>query len=65
MMVNGKPFKGFLRGVCSACQQQGIELIYVDEHTVLQEHEAFGKSCTGSYEFPETTYRTMKEETIR
>ena len=49
--------KGFLRGVCSTCQQSGIELIYEDEHTVLQEHEAFGKHCNGSYDFPETTYR--------
>ncbi len=56
-VINGKPFEGFLRGVCSTCQQSGIELIYEDEHTVLQEHEAFGRHCAGRYDFPETTYR--------
>ena len=55
--INGKPFKGFLRGVCSTCQQSGIELIYEDEYTVLQVHDTFGKYCVGSYDPPETVYR--------
>jgi len=51
---------GIIVGVCSICQRGGIELIYEDEHTVLQEHEAYGKHCNGSYSFPEITYRDKR-----
>lgn len=50
------PLSGVFYGVCSICQQSGIELIYEGDMTVLKEHEAFGKHCCGSYDFPETTY---------
>ncbi len=52
--------EGILKGVCSTCQTSGIELIYEDENTVLQEHNAFGHHCIGSYSIPETVYRDKK-----
>jgi len=51
--------KPFIRGVCSICQQDNIELIYDEEgNTILQEHSLEGTHCVGSYDAPETFYHT-------
>lgn len=59
----------FKLGVCSECQTSDIELIYEDEHTVLQYHNCFnlpfGNCCKGSYSFPEAIYTATKEQYLK
>lgn len=53
--MNTEKFQIF--GVCSICQQSGIELISEDTYTVLQDHDAYGKVCLGRYTPPEVIYK--------